>query len=70
MQVDLLTAFVLLAVWTVLWVLAVDVYLNRWEARRGYPSRRHRFALLFIGGPLVWLAMTWDALEDGRPDAR
>ena len=62
MLIDLVNAFGGLCFWTFLWACFLHVYLNLFERRRGYPSRRHRFALLFIGGPLIWLAMTWDCL--------
>jgi hypothetical protein len=43
---DLLNVLAGLMVWTLVWTGAVTLYLNRWEPRRGFPSRRHRFALL------------------------
>jgi hypothetical protein len=63
--IDLVNAFGGLCFWTFVWACVVTVYLNLFERRRGFPSRRHRFALVFVAGPLVWLAMAWEALEDG-----
>jgi hypothetical protein len=58
-----------LAGWTCIWTFVMTIllggfYMNFYERRWGYPSRRHRFVIAVLLGPLAWLIFTWFALED------
>lgn len=64
-----------LAAWSVVWTIASTivlpvVYLSWFEPRYGRPSRLHRYLLLLLCGPLLWLIALWDFIEPDESEDR